>query len=195
MTHREHTYETERDGAYSFEHTFGWFLALVAIALGTIGLLVGFGVIGGSEAGINIDEAAGAGAEGASDWLQGTLWLLPAISIALLSRALHSSDHHERRSLGEEHDGMFAAEHGLAYIAALATIAAAALAPLVGFDVFDRGNIAEDGMMWGIFSVVPAVITNTLHAVRHHSHVRTTEYVETPRERDLPPRTVAREGR
>ena len=113
MTHREHTYEAERDGAYSFEHTFGWFLALVAIALGTIGLLVGFGVIGGSEAGINIDEAAGAGSEGASDWLQGTLWLLPAISIALLSRALHSSDHHERRSLGEEHDGMFAAEHGL----------------------------------------------------------------------------------
>lgn len=195
MAHRENTHEMERDGAYNLEHTLGWLMALAAIALGVIGLLVGFGVIGGSEAGVNIDEAAGAGAEGASDWLQGALWLLPAISIALLSRALHSSDHHERRSLNEEHDGMFAAEHGAAYLAALVTIGAAALAPLVGFDVFDRGNVAEDGMMWGIFSIMPAVITNTLHAVRHHSHIVTTEYVETRRERDVPRSTVARQGR
>jgi hypothetical protein len=191
------THDLHRDGAYTIEHTLGWVLALVALALGAIGLLVGFGVIGGSEGGVNLDDVAGAGAEGASDWLQGALWLLPAISIALLSRTLHSADHHERSVAGEEHDGMFAAEHGAAYIVALVTIAAAALAPLVGFDVFDRGNVAEDGILWGIASIVPAVVTNTLHSVRHHAHVTAVRYVETQPDRDLPPprRTVAREGR
>lgn len=195
MAHRETTYEMERDGAYSFEHTLGWLFALAAVALGAIGLLVGFGVIGGSEAGVNVDEAAGAGAQGASDWMQGALWLLPAIAIALVSRAMHSADHHERHSATEEHDGMFTTEHVGAYIAALVTLGSAALTPLVGFDVFDRGNVAEDGVMWGIYSLVPAVLTNTLHAVRHHSHVTTTSYVETTRDRDVPRSTVARQGR
>lgn len=193
MAHREN-HEVHRDGAYSFEHTLGWLMALLAIAAGAIGLLVGFGVIGGSEAGVNIDQAAGSGATGASDWMQGALWLLPAISLALLSRALHSADHHERQTVAETHDGMFATEHAGAYIAALVTIGAAALAVLVGFDVFDRGNVAEDGLMWGIASLVPAVLTNTLHAVRHHQHAGVVDYVETRRE-DVPRTTVARQGR
>ena len=165
----------QRSGAYGMEHMLGWLMALVAIALGAIGLLVGFGVIGGSEQGVSIDQATGAGAETTSDWLQGALWLLPAIAAALLSRALHSADHHERFGFADDedvdtHDSMFGLEHMLAYLAALWTIASGALALLVGFDVFDRGNVAEDGLMWGIYSLVPAVLTNTLHAVRHHQY-------------------------
>ena len=171
--------DNDRDGAYAAEHTLGWLFALIALALGSIGLLVGFGVIGGSEQGVNIDDAAGAGAAGASDWMQGALWLLPAIAMALLSRALHSADHHERGLYGHEsHDSMFNTEHAGAYLAALLTIGAAALAPLVGFDVFDRGNTAQDGLMWGIASIVPAVVTGTLHAVRHHQHAVVTTTVE-----------------
>ncbi len=174
--------ESRRSGAYSAEHALGWILALAALALGALGLLVGFGVIGGSEQGVNVDDVAGAGGAGASDWLQGALWLLPAISIALLSRALHSADHHERYDYAGEtndnNDSMFNTEHAGAYIVALVTLATAALAPLVGFDVFDRGNTAEDGLLWGIASVVPAVVTNTLHAVRHHQYGTVTTHVE-----------------
>lgn len=173
--------DDRRSGAYGMEHTLGWITALTAVALGVIGLLVGFGVLGGTEQGVNLDDATGAGAEGASNWLQGALWLLPAIAVALVSRALHSADHHERSgfadsaSESESTDGMFGLEHMLAYVAAAWTIASSALALLVGFDVFDRGNVAEDGIMWGIYSIVPAVLTNTLHAVRHHQHTTVTQ--------------------
>jgi hypothetical protein len=184
--------DDSRSGAYAAEHTLGWLMALASLALGAIGLLVAFGILGGSEAGVNIDEAAGAGAAGASDWMQGALWLLPAIAIALLSRALHSADHHERLGAyaDERNDSMFSMEHAGAYLAALLTIAAAALAPLVGFDVFDNGNVAEDGLIWGLTSLVPAVLTNTLHAVRHHQHAVITTTVE--RRTDVPTGRMAR---
>src|SRR5215208_5988910 len=101
-----------RGGAYAAEHTLGWLMALAALVLGAIGLFVGFGMLGAND--VNIEDAAGAGAAGASDWMQGALWLLPAISIALLSRALHSADHHDR-AMGayaeESHDSMFSMEH------------------------------------------------------------------------------------
>ena len=87
-------------------------------------------------------------------------------------------DHHERTAYASSNSGMFAAEHGGAYLALLVTLAAAALAPLVGFDVFDNGNVAQDGFMWGVASIVPAVLTGTLHAVRHHQHAVETAYVE-----------------
>lgn len=174
------TYSDDRKGgAYGTEHMLGWLMALTAVALGLIGLLVGFGVIGGTEQGVSVDQATGAGAETTSNWLQGALWLLPAIAIALVSRALHSADHHERVGFADDadvdtHDGMFNLEHMLAYVAALWTVASSALALLVGFDVFDRGNRAEDGLMWGIYAIVPAVLTNTLHAVRHHQYSTVT---------------------
>lgn len=185
--------ETSRSGAYAAEHTLGWLTALASVVLAAIGALVAFGVIGGSEGGVNIDDAAGAGAAGASDWMQGALWLLPAIAIALLSRALHSADHHERLGAyadDERNDSMFSLEHAAAYLAAVATIATAALAPLVGFDVFDNGNVAEDGLIWGITSLVPAVLTNTLHAVRHHQHAVVTTTAE--RRTDVPTGRMAR---
>lgn len=176
------------NGAYAFEHTLAWLLAFVAAGLAAIGALVAFGVMRGTEQGVDVTSAAGAGAEGASDWMQGLLWLLPAISAALLSRALHITDHHRAvpDGAGDRHDAMFNTEHGMAYLAALVAIGAAALAPLVGFDVFDRGNVAQDGLIWGIVSVVPAVLTGTLHAVGHHQHVITETYVE--RASDLPTR-------
>ena len=168
------------ESAFAFEHSMAWVMALVALALGGLGLLVGFGVIGGSEQGVNIDDAAGAGGA-ASDWMQGALWLLPAIAAALLSRALHSAEHHSTWRANTE-DSTFSLEHGAAYVVALLTIATAALAPLVGFDVFDNGNVVHDGFIWGIASLVPAVLTGTLHAVGHHQTalVRETEVRTTP---------------
>ncbi len=184
--------DNERTGAYAFEHTLAWLMALVAAGLAAIGALVAFGVLGGSEQGVDVTGASGPGAAGASDWMQGMLWLLPAISAALLSRALHITDHHRALAADEANGAMFNTEHGAAYIAALVTIGAAALSPLVGFDVFDRANIAQDGLIWGVVSVVPAILTGTLHAVGHHQHVAAATYVE--RRADLPSRgrTVAR---
>ena len=185
-----HAHDNGRNGAYAFEHTLGWLMAITALALAGVGLLVGFGVIGGSEQGINIDDAAGAGAAGASDWMQGALWLLPAIAAALLSRALHAADHHDAYRDSTANAG-YSIEHAGAYLAALVTIAAAALAPLVGFDVFDNGNVAEDGILWGVASIVPAVVTGTLHTVRHHQSVVVREREET----DIRPTPATRVAR
>lgn len=177
---RTDAHDYERDNAYSFEHTLGWLFALLALALGGLGLLVGFGMIGGSEQGVNVDDAAGSGGA-AADWIQGSLWLLPAIASALLSRALHAAEHHSFGRTSSE-GSQFSTEHAGAYVAAVLTVAAAALTPLVGFDVFDNGNVVEDGILWGIASIVPAVLTGTLHAVGHHQQVvvRETEIRATP---------------
>lgn len=168
---------TRNNSAYAFEHSLAWVMALVASGLAVIGVLVAFGVLGGTEQGVDVTDAAGSGAAGASDWMQGMLWILPAVSAAFLARALHITDHH-RDYVPGSNDAMFTTEHGAAYLAAIVTIACAALTPLVGFDVFDRGNVAQDGLIWGVVSIVPAVLTATLHAVGHHQHAMVETYTE-----------------
>ncbi|MEX0783522.1 MAG: hypothetical protein WD557_12800 [Dehalococcoidia bacterium] len=87
-------YERSRE-AYTAEHSLAWLTALVALVMGVIGVLAAFGVIGGDEdAGVtNADEVGGADS---SNWEDGALWLLPAISLGLVSRALHNNEHHTR---------------------------------------------------------------------------------------------------
>lgn len=188
----EMTRHEERSTGYMAEHGLAWFFALAAVVLGAIGILVGFGILGGDEAGVSIDSAAGAGAA-ATDWEQGALWLLPAIAIALLSRAFHSSEHHAMRTMGHGGDssrGMFRAEHWGAYLFGLGAMAAAALTPIVGFDVFDNGNSAQDGMIWALASIGLGIVTDSLHSVRHHQVAMEQEVVV--RRSTTETRTVAR---
>jgi hypothetical protein len=63
---------------------------------------------------------------------------------------------------------MYATEHGLAYIAALATIAFIAIGLIVGYDILDNGNVWRDGIVWQMLSIVSGSLTATLHAVGHH---------------------------
>lgn len=169
--------------AYSAEHGLAWLTALGALVLGAIGMLLAFGVIEGSSDGgadLSVPPAedtvpgpsAQVGADSRANWEEGALWLLPAISLALVSRALHSNEHHTRRQSATDRDNaneaMFNVEHVGAYLIGLGTLVAAALTLLVGYDVFDNGNSARDGMMWGLFAILYGVVTETLHAVRHH---------------------------
>ncbi len=153
--------------AYNTEHWLAWLLAAAALVMGVIGLLAGFGIIGEDDA---AEGAAQAIAADLANWQEGMLWLVAAISVGLVSVALHNTQHHTQSSMvaATEGRGLFNTEHALAYLLGLATIAAATLSLLVGFDVFDNDNTFADGMLWGFAGLVTGVLTVTLHAVGHH---------------------------
>lgn len=167
-------------GVYAAEHGLAWVVALLAITLVAIGLLVGFGVIGGDTqiagTGTDVTEATEdiTGTTDLVNWQEGLLWIVPAISLGILAFTLHDTDHHKVRRTHvrgervEKTSSLFGTEHALAYLMALAAIAAGTLGILVGFDVFDNANTFEDGMLWSLASLVPAALSATLHNVRHH---------------------------
>jgi hypothetical protein len=168
-------------GWYNLEHTFAYLMAVTAIVLGVIGLLRGFGIVGGEEslnAAVNSDsvERATDAISGPGSAWDGAVWLLPAIAAAMLSFALHRGDHHTAGYVAE-HDGTWKGEHFVAWLLALGTIAAGVVAILVGFDVFDRGNSQLDGLLWGLASIGGGILVNTLHDVRHHLVVADEDYI------------------
>lgn len=170
MATRTYDRSDERAGrvAYNAEHWLAWLMALGALVMGSIGLLVGFGIIGDDVSTLEAGAVAGVDLV---NWQEGVLWLLPAVAIGLLGLALHGTEHHARSSAmaaSDSNRSLFTAEHGLAYLAGLGTIAAAALCLLVGFDVFNSDNTFEDGVLWGMAGIVIGVVTVTLHTVGHH---------------------------
>lgn len=206
---REAAYEDRVDdrsggmsGVYAAEHSLAWVVALGALVLVAIGLLVGFGVIGGDT------EIAGTGTDvtgateditGTTDlvnWQEGMLWIVPAISLGILAFTLHDTDHHRARrrsqvsGQADKAGAMFGTEHGLAYLMALAAIAAGTLGILVGFDVFDNANTFEDGMLWSFASLVPAALAATLHNVRHHQVAPDEDVIVRMIEERTGPRTT-----
>lgn len=166
---------------YQAEHMMAWLMALVAIGLGVIGVLRGFEMIGTETTAAAGDAAAATGAFTIPVHVaDGMLWLLPAISAGLLALTLHRSDHHLSRhaaTMGDAHEGMWKTEHLLAYLFALITIGLGALALLVGFDVFDRGNTQADGFIWAVSSIGSGVLTSTLHSVRNHQMATDEDYI------------------
>ena len=153
------------EAMYQSEHWLAWLFAIGAIVLGVIGVLRGFGLIG--DTGVTDNTR-----------LDGFTWLLPAIAAALLSFALHSNDHHRMAERGDTADrSLMMLEHSLGYLVALATIAGGVLGILVGFDVFNNGNIPQDGYIWSIAAIGGGVLVNTLHAVRHHQTAENEDYI------------------
>jgi diacylglycerol kinase len=165
----EHRTNTDgQEAAFRTEHMAAYAMAVVALLLGAIGLLRGFGILGddATEVGEPGTQAIGFPAV----W-DSSVWLLAAIAFGLLSWALHQSDHHRMRSSehsSDAHEGAWKGEHLFAYIMAAATVVTALLGILTSFDVFDRGNDQPDGLPWLLASVLYGVVTNTLHNVRHH---------------------------
>jgi hypothetical protein len=197
---RETTYDRSdldrRSGLYSTEHWLAWVALLASLVMGILGLLAGFGIIGTDEVSdatggnANIDEVTGTQTV---NWQDGALWLLPAISIGMLAWALHSTEHHAARTVEARDDmnrNLFNTEHWLAWLLGLATIAAAALTLLVGYDVFDNANTAEDGLLWGLSSIVAAALTGTLHTVRHHQMATDEDVIVRLIEERTGPRTT-----
>src|SRR3970282_289438 len=113
-TGRAYEYE-RRDAARNTERTFAWVFAILAVTLGVIGLLRGFGILFGSD--VAAEDAVGAGAQGMVNWHAGLLWMLPAIASAFVAVALNFTEFNhpgELRDSGEEK--LFKAGSMLAYV-------------------------------------------------------------------------------
>jgi hypothetical protein len=172
---------TAQDSAYKTEHIAAWAMVFASLLLGAIGVCRAFGLIGGgAEAGEITTGAPGTQAVSFPAIWDGVVWLLPAIAAALLAMALHRNDHHRMLNpelLPDDEEGLWKGEHALALVMALGAIACGVLGVLVGFDVFDRGNDQPDSIPWHLAAVGLALLTNALHAVRHHQFATDEDYI------------------
>jgi hypothetical protein len=167
----------EQDSMFETEHWLAWLFALIAIVLGVIGIIRGFGYIGGAA---STDAAAGTTAGYFGTIWDAAVWMLPAIAAGLLSMALHQTDHHRMRDpdrLEDREEGLWKTEHGLAWLFALLTIVFSVLGMLVGFHLLGGGNHQPDSLPWLLASIGSGVLTNTLHAVRHHQLASDADYI------------------
>jgi hypothetical protein len=158
---------------YGAEHSMAWFMAIGGLILAGLAALVSFDVIslrtiemsGDGISGVTGDRAATT-----EHFQDGMLLFVPAIAAGLLALGLHMTEHH--RSLGTRRESsMWTAEHSMAYVAALATIVFGVLDVIVGFDVLNEGYTWRDGLTWGMLAIPTALMSVTLHAVRHHEYV------------------------
>lgn len=174
---RTPTYDYERGKtAQNTERTLAWFFAVLAVALGAIALLRGFGLVMGSD--VAADEAVGPGAQGLVNWQAGMLWMLPAIAAALVAVAFNFTEFNRAGELRDStEDKLFKAGSLLAYILMAGAIAAGVLTLLIGFDVFDRGNIPGDGFLWGAAAIVAAGASIAPRMAGHRSTVADEDYI------------------
>lgn len=164
-------YYEAQDAAFTGEHIFAYVCALIAVVLAATGLMEGFGVIDIAEQGQGAQEGAPNAGDNQASFLDGVLFLIPAATFAFLAFYFHASDHHRLRDVRKLEDTDRAAwitEHAGALLAGGAAMALAVLGILVGFDAFDSGHTAEDGILWQLASLVPAILSCALHSVRHH---------------------------
>jgi hypothetical protein len=166
-----------QDSLYGLEHWLAWLMAVGAIVLGVIGMLVGFGIVdlrGGNAAGLNIPGLnLGGGNLGVlgNDFWDGAMWLFAAISASVLAYTLHASDHHRVTNLSQvsaSDRGLWSAEHSLAYVFAVGSVALVVIGLLTGYQAFSNSNTQFDGLIWIWAGLGTSVLTMTLHAVRHH---------------------------
>lgn len=160
---------------YHWEHWFAWLTAAGAIVLGVIAALVGFGIIGDGETAAVAGEAVQP-ATFSNDLANGLVWALPGLSAAILSYSMHRAEHHRRRAplnKPESEQALWSFEHLMAMVAGTVGIALGVVAILVGFDVFDRGNIQGDGYLWGLLSIGASTLSLTFHTVEHHQMAET----------------------
>jgi hypothetical protein len=174
-----------QNGIYNTEHFGAYLMAIGAIVLMVLGILSGFGIIEITEAtdelGLNIgaENSTAASVLGDNFW-DGLLFLFGSIAIGFIALCLHMNDHHrmrDPRTLSEGEKGLWSAEHGMAYLGALATLAFVVVGLLVGFDVFDNGNDQRDGLIWITAGITSGILTTTLHLVRHHQTAAETDYI------------------
>ena len=177
VTRTGRAYEYERhDTARNTERTLAWVFAVMAVALGVIGLLRGFGILFGSD--VAAEDAVGAGAQGMVNWHAGLLWMLPAIASAFVAVALNFTEFNhpgELRDSGEEK--LFKTGAMLSYVLMAGAIAAGVLALLIGFDVFDRGNIPGDGFLWGVAAIISGGASIAPRMAGHRATVADEDYI------------------
>ncbi|MCK9517704.1 MAG: hypothetical protein M0R74_01575 [Dehalococcoidia bacterium] len=183
--------EKMQSGAYNLEHFGAYVAAVVAIAMAVIGLLIGFGQLDAWDTGLAADEVT---APMSATWWDGVLWLIGALSLYMLSTALHQTQHHFGRmpsSLDSTNRTLWAGEHLAAYIAAIAAIALGVIGLLVAYDAFGNDNTVFDGLLWMFASFGASIATVTLHTVGHHQSATEEDYIMSVVERySTSPRTT-----
>lgn len=174
------TMERAQGGLFATEHSLAWLMALGAIVLGAIGLLTGFDIL---------NLRSGEPGEGPAglpvDFLDGTMLIFSGITAAMLAYTLHSSDHHRMRGMttaSKSDKAASAAEHTMAYLMAIGTIALVVIGLLVGYGALDVDNPQLDALMWIWAGFGGSILAATLHTVRHHV-VETDEIVAIVTER------------
>lgn len=165
--HSDNAMDRAQEPMYAGEHSLAWLMAAVAIALGVIGLLVGF----------NILELR-SGEEGAANevalptsFLDGAMWLFAALTASILAFTLHTTDHHRignPSGASKSDQAMASGEHMGAYLVAVISIALVVIGMLVGYGVFDVANQQLDGLLWIWAGFGSGILAATLHSVRHH---------------------------
>ena len=93
MAHRK--VSDAQEGAFNTEHTAAYAFAALAVILGILGALRGFGILGNDE--IRDVGEAGTRDPGFPAIWDSVIWYLPALSSALLAWAFHRNDHHRLR--------------------------------------------------------------------------------------------------
>jgi hypothetical protein len=156
-------------GMYRSEHYLAWLMAAGAIVLALIGALVAFDIMSIRTIDLQDTGVTGTDATGnaIANFQDGVLLILPAIALGFLAMTLHTPEHHLQADSRKE--GLWNAEHSLAYLGVLTTLAFVVLGILIGFDVFDNGNTYRDGVIWGLLAITSGALTATLHSVRHHA--------------------------
>lgn len=141
------------DGMVNAERGIAWILAAVALVLGAIGLLRGFGIIGPEGVELPIEQDVG-GLQAAAiqgNFWDGVVWMLPALALGVHAWAMSGRRVYDR---GEERQSM----RMLAYLMMALTVGAGVLALLVGFDMLGMGTTQTDGILWGIASLLYSLV-------------------------------------
>lgn len=158
---REHSTSTA-SGAWTAERGIAWIFGFVAIGFISVGLLVGFGIVG--PQGVDVEGFEGAaGIEAAA--IQGSfwdayVWLLVGFASGLLAFGMSRGDPHHGHHAGAGNGAL----HGGTYLFGLLAIGFGALALLVGFNMFNMGHVQTDGVMWGFAALGMSAIAAALHA-------------------------------
>lgn len=181
VTTRHHDDGDGHKGAFNAEHGMAYAVIGVSLVLGVIGLLRGFGILGGGADVQDISTGApGTQAASYGSLWDSAVWFLPAIALAFTGWALHMTRHH-RIGMDEDrrdsNEGAFKTEHMLAYLMGAATIAAAVLGILVGFDLLGRGNDQPDALPWLFAALHYGVLTAALHNSGHHLPAEAPSYL------------------
>jgi hypothetical protein len=175
--------------AYRTEHMLAWLMAALAIGLGVIGALEGFGII---DIGDSILEGGVVAADdNAASFRDGLLFLIPGVIAAFLAFTLHRTEHHvagidrpamdrpgmvtgepdsvrDLSKINKEETSLWNGEHAGAYLATLAATTFGVLTLLIGFNVLSDDYTFYDGATWGVLGVLTAFLAGALHSVSHH---------------------------
>lgn len=140
------------------ERGIGWIFALIAVVLGAVGLLRGFGVVGPEGVDIpGIGDAGGLQAVVQSDFWEGILWMLPGFAAGIMAWAMNSS-----RTMSA--DDARSPVRMTAYVLVVGTVVLGVIALLVGFGIIGDDYVATDGVLWGMASVLFSIVTAAAYA-------------------------------